>query len=324
LDRTPGGSSGGAAVAAACGFGALHQGSDGAGSIRIPAAFTGVFGIKATFGRVPSYPSSAFRVVSHTGPMARSVRDAALMLNVLQRPDPRDPTGLPDTGTDWLDGVEAGARGVRVAYSPTLGGRAKLHRDVRTRRRGTTHARGDRRRGRGGRPGASRPCGSDDRSLVGRVRETRDAASAGSARPRRPRVPRDGRDRPPPRHQRLARGGCRAHGDGPRDGRVPSPLRRSRHPDHAHSRLRRRPGSQRAGPADVDGLEPVQLPLQHDAPAGRVGAVRLQRRRPARGAAHRRPDVRRSDGAAGRARLRACDAARLSEARLSPRQCMSS
>lgn len=133
LDRTPGGSSGGAAVAAACGFGTLHQGSDGAGSIRIPAAFTGVFGIKATFGRVPSYPSSAFRVVSHTGPMARTVRDAALMLNVLQRPDPRDPTGLPFTGTDWLEGIEAGVRGVRIAYSPTLGGRATLHPDVRTR-----------------------------------------------------------------------------------------------------------------------------------------------------------------------------------------------
>ncbi|MBL8699650.1 MAG: amidase [Alphaproteobacteria bacterium] len=132
-ERTPGGSSGGAAVAAACGFGPLHQGSDGAGSIRIPAAFTGVFGIKATFGRVPSYPSSAFRTVSHTGPITRTVRDGALMLNILQRPDHRDPTALPFGGTDWLDGIEAGARDVRIGYSPTLGGRAKLHPDVRAR-----------------------------------------------------------------------------------------------------------------------------------------------------------------------------------------------
>lgn len=132
-DRTPGGSSGGAAVAAACGFGALHQGSDGAGSIRIPAAFTGVFGIKATFGRVPAYPSSAFRTVSHNGPLTRTVRDSALMLNILQRPDYRDPTALPFTDQDWLDGIEAGARDVRIGYSPTLGGRAKLHPDVAAR-----------------------------------------------------------------------------------------------------------------------------------------------------------------------------------------------
>lgn len=132
-DRTPGGSSGGAAVAAACAFGFLHQGSDGAGSVRIPAAFTGVFGIKPTFGRVPSHPASPFRTVSHVGPLTRTVRDSALMLNILQRPDPRDPTALPFTNTDWREGIEAGVRGLRIGYSPTLGGRAKLHPDVAAR-----------------------------------------------------------------------------------------------------------------------------------------------------------------------------------------------
>ncbi len=131
--RTPGGSSGGAAVAAACGFGILHQGSDGAGSVRIPAAFTGVFGIKATFGRIPAYPASPFRTVSHIGPLTRTVRDAALMMNTLQKPDPRDPTGLPYDGRDWLAGIEAGLRGVRVGYSPTLGGRARVHPEVAAR-----------------------------------------------------------------------------------------------------------------------------------------------------------------------------------------------
>jgi aspartyl-tRNA(Asn)/glutamyl-tRNA(Gln) amidotransferase subunit A len=132
--RTPGGSSGGAAVAAACGFGALHQGSDGAGSVRIPAAFTGVFGIKASFGRVPAYPASPFRTVSHIGPLTRGVRDAALMLNILQRADPRDPTALPaEPGRDWRQGIEDGVRGLRIAYSRTLGGRARVHPDVAAR-----------------------------------------------------------------------------------------------------------------------------------------------------------------------------------------------
>jgi aspartyl-tRNA(Asn)/glutamyl-tRNA(Gln) amidotransferase subunit A len=131
--RTPGGSSGGAAVAAACGFGVLHQGSDGAGSVRIPAAFTGVFAIKASFGRVPAYPASPFRSVSHIGPITRTVRDAALMLTVLQAPDPRDPTRLPPGPADWRDGIEAGVRGLRIGYSRTLGGRAVVHPDIVTR-----------------------------------------------------------------------------------------------------------------------------------------------------------------------------------------------
>ncbi len=85
LDRTPGGSSGGAAAAVAAGMGPIAQGGDGAGSIRIPAAFSGIFGHKPSFGRVP-YPGSSPTLLAHTGPMTRTVRDAALMLDVMSGP----------------------------------------------------------------------------------------------------------------------------------------------------------------------------------------------------------------------------------------------
>ena len=86
-DKTPGGSSGGAAVAAACGMGALHLGTDGGGSIRIPAGFTGIVGLKQSYGRVPASPLSPFGTLAHIGPMTRTVADAALMLSVIARPD---------------------------------------------------------------------------------------------------------------------------------------------------------------------------------------------------------------------------------------------
>src|ERR1051325_813984 len=85
--KTPGGSSGGAAVAVACGMGPLAVGTDGGGSIRIPSSFTGIFGIKPSFGRVPAWPLSPFGTVAHVGPMTRHVADAALMLSVMSLPD---------------------------------------------------------------------------------------------------------------------------------------------------------------------------------------------------------------------------------------------
>ncbi len=120
--KTPGGSSGGAAVAAACGMGALHLGTDGGGSIRIPASFAGVVGFKQSFGRVPAHPLSPFGTVAHVGPITRSVTDAALMLSVIARPDARDWYALPYDGRDYLEGIEDGVRGWRIAFSPTLGG----------------------------------------------------------------------------------------------------------------------------------------------------------------------------------------------------------
>jgi aspartyl-tRNA(Asn)/glutamyl-tRNA(Gln) amidotransferase subunit A len=129
-DRTPGGSSGGTAAAVAAGMGPLSVGTDGAGSVRIPAAFCGNFGLKPSFGRVPAYPLSPFGTVAHLGPHSMSVRDAALMMNIMKRPDARDWTSLPPDPTDYLQGLDDGVRGLRVAWSPTLGYAKNVHPDI--------------------------------------------------------------------------------------------------------------------------------------------------------------------------------------------------
>ena len=125
VSRNAGGSSGGAGAALAAGMAPLAQGSDTGGSIRTPASFCGVYGIKPTFGRVPrvSRPDAfeAQAPFSHVGPMARTVADAALMLDVMAGPHPEDPFSLPDTGEDYLAATEAGIEGLDVAYSPDLG-----------------------------------------------------------------------------------------------------------------------------------------------------------------------------------------------------------
>lgn len=121
LAKSPGGSSGGAAAAVAAGFGPLAVGTDGAGSVRIPAAFCGNVGLKPSFGRVPAYPLSPFGSVAHLGPHTLSVSDAALMLTVMAQPDARDWTALPPESRDYRIGLEDGVRGLRMAYSPTLG-----------------------------------------------------------------------------------------------------------------------------------------------------------------------------------------------------------
>ncbi len=118
---TPGGSSGGAAVAAALNMGVLHQGGDSGGSIRIPAAFTGVFGFKPTFGWTPEWPRSKEASLSHLGPLTRTVPDAARMLNVMGRYDYRDPYALRGQPDDWGMELDKGVRSLRIAFSPTLG-----------------------------------------------------------------------------------------------------------------------------------------------------------------------------------------------------------
>jgi len=120
-DRTPGGSSGGAVAAVAAGMGPLAVGTDGGGSIRIPCSFTGLFGIKPSFGRVPAWPLSPFGTVAHVGPITRDVADAALMLTVLSQPDARDWHSLPYEPRDYRAGLHAGVQDLRIAYSSNLG-----------------------------------------------------------------------------------------------------------------------------------------------------------------------------------------------------------
>jgi aspartyl-tRNA(Asn)/glutamyl-tRNA(Gln) amidotransferase subunit A len=117
--RTAGGSSGGSAVAVALGMGPLSLGTDGGGSVRIPAGFTGTTTLKPTYGRVPHHPASPFGTLAHVGPMARSAADAALLLDVVSGADPRDPWALPPAPRVSLDG--ASVAGLRIAVSPTLG-----------------------------------------------------------------------------------------------------------------------------------------------------------------------------------------------------------
>lgn len=119
--RTPGGSSGGAAVAAAMGMAAINMGGDGGGSIRAPAAFCGVYGIKPTYGRVPRFPAESFIACAHFGPLTRTVGDAALAMSVITRPDHRDAFALPYDGRDYGIGLDDGVRGLRIAYSADLG-----------------------------------------------------------------------------------------------------------------------------------------------------------------------------------------------------------
>jgi aspartyl-tRNA(Asn)/glutamyl-tRNA(Gln) amidotransferase subunit A len=122
LARTPGGSSGGSAASVLAGICPLAVGTDAGGSIRIPAAFCGIFGLKPTFGKVAVYPPSAFGDVAHVGPMTRTVADAALMLDAIKGPDSRDWYSLPDDGILYRDQVaQDSLKGKRVALSPTLG-----------------------------------------------------------------------------------------------------------------------------------------------------------------------------------------------------------
>jgi len=126
LKKTPGGSSGGAAAALAMGFGPLAVGSDGGGSIRIPASWTNVFGLKPGFGRVPAFPPDVDMPHSVVGPMSRTVADAALMLEVMARPEPRDPFAWPVPFAMPKDSAASDVSGLRIAVSARLGCTAPL------------------------------------------------------------------------------------------------------------------------------------------------------------------------------------------------------
>ncbi|WP_433462511.1 amidase [Spirillospora sp. CA-128828] len=119
--RTPGGSSGGAAAAVAAGMAPLALGTDGGGSVRIPAAFTGTFTLKPTYGRIPHYPASPFGTLAHIGPMTNTVADAALLLDAVCGADGRDWSALPPPDVPFHEGGPDDLTGLRVAFSPDLG-----------------------------------------------------------------------------------------------------------------------------------------------------------------------------------------------------------
>jgi len=132
LDRTSGASSGGAGAAVAAGLGPAAQGSDGGGSIRIPAALCGIFGLKPSLGRVPYHPNPDYWAArSHMGPMTRTVRDAALVLNVMAGPDARDPLSIDAPCPDYVAACDGDLKGLKVAWSSDLG-YAPVDPEVRT------------------------------------------------------------------------------------------------------------------------------------------------------------------------------------------------
>jgi len=118
---TAGGSSGGSAAAVALGMGPWSVGTDGGGSVRIPAAFTGTVALKPTYGLIPLYPPSPFGTVAHAGPMTRSVRDTAALLDVITGFDERDWSAMPTPTSSFLSGLDDGVAGLRVGYSANLG-----------------------------------------------------------------------------------------------------------------------------------------------------------------------------------------------------------
>ena len=120
--RTPGGSSGGAAVAAISGMATLNIGSDGGGSIRMPSAFCGTFGLKATHAFVPLYPPGGSGLLSHVGPITRTVRDCAHLMATIAVPDAREIYPTQHDARSWLGSIEDGVAGLRIAYSPAYGG----------------------------------------------------------------------------------------------------------------------------------------------------------------------------------------------------------
>ncbi|TDO69737.1 aspartyl-tRNA(Asn)/glutamyl-tRNA(Gln) amidotransferase subunit A [Kribbella sp. VKM Ac-2571] len=119
--KTSGGSSGGSATAVGLGMGVWSLGTDGGGSVRIPAAFTGTVALKPTYGLIPLFPPSAFGTLSHAGPMTRTVRDAAALLDVVTGFDSRDWSAMPTPGRSFLDGLDDGIAGLRIGFSVDLG-----------------------------------------------------------------------------------------------------------------------------------------------------------------------------------------------------------
>lgn len=133
LETNSGGSSGGAASAAAAGLSPLALGSDGGGSIRVPSSCCGVYGLKPTYGRIPSYPriGIAFKSMDHYGPIVRYVEDAALMLNVMKGHHPGDNVSFPDDNIDYISILDDKPKKLKIGYSLSLGFGKSLHEEIK-------------------------------------------------------------------------------------------------------------------------------------------------------------------------------------------------
>ena len=308
LDRTPGGSSGGAAAAALLNLGWLHIGTDGAGSIRIPAAFTGVFGIKPSYGRVPAYPASPFAALAHLGPLTRTVTDAATMLSVISGPDERDMTA-------WNT--------PRAGFSrrPRRGRQGPAHRLEPAPRLCHPHRSGGRRPQRQPRRASSRiSARMSSRPIPISPRRSMPSARSGARCRRRSstafRRASTARWIPASCAWPTAAGAIRSPISCRPTSRAPSsPTRWSRFhqrydllltPQMADPGAGGRAGSarERRLRRELGGLVALHLSVQSDATAGRLRAVRLHVRRVADRPADRRPGPRRRAGAARGARLR--------------------
>lgn len=133
VERTPGGSSGGAAAAMAAGISPIAQGSDGGGSIRIPACYSGLYGLKATYGLVPKdYAPWGYSHITCLGPITWNVKDAALMMNVIAGPEGRDYTCIRKSPPDFLKGLDGRLKKMKIAWSPDLGYGVKVNPEVKS------------------------------------------------------------------------------------------------------------------------------------------------------------------------------------------------
>ena len=308
LDHTPGGSSSGACATVAAGIGTLTVGTDGAGSIRIPASFCGVFGLKPSYGRVPQ-PGQSPTNGSHTGPIGRTVADGALLLKVIAGPHESDPATLQAAPKDYPALLETGVAGKRMAWSLDLGFAEMMDPEVAdlcakaARAFEDTGAIVEEATPRLGQPHAHHPGLLAD--CVG-----------GSDRPRHRGIP----GPPRSRSRRLRRGGTApAPGDllqGP-DGAGgllrahPSFLRALRFPTHADgggSGAQDRADRPRRLPRSSLGLAllvSLRFSLQSDMAPGGDGSRRVYPGRPASRPADRRPALRRPGRPPGLRRLRA-------------------
>jgi len=274
-EYTPGGSTGGGAVAALLGLGVLHLGTDGAGSLRIPAAFTGVFGIKPTFGRVPVFPAVALNVLSHHGPITRTVADAAAMLSAIAQPDARDMAAWNTPAPDYTKGLDQGVRGLRVALSMKLGQTVKLDAEIEAATRNAARVLQEQ--------GA---IVEEADPPLGRALEliramwwpvaaaVVDAVAAGAKGGDGSGLPGHRRARPQAVGERLSRRLYWARRAAHRHAGVPRPLRPVADAHHAGDRPQGRRGAAGRTRGRLDGLVALHLSVQPDPAAGGLGADR--------------------------------------------------